>query len=101
MMKEHFVACTKIIEAKFASGRSCKPVLWTFAMTGKSDIAFDALARQGIPLRTSKALLLGGCYKIQEGCLVDVSKAIFRIDVVIARVHIPVMFHRKRFATGF
>jgi hypothetical protein len=101
MLKEHFVACTQIIEAKFAGGGSCKPVLWTFTMTGKSDIAVDALARQGIPLRISKVLLLGGCYEIDQGCFVDVSKAIFRIDIVVARIHIPVMFHRQRFPTGF
>lgn len=43
MLKEHFVASAEVIQPKFTTGCSCKPVLWAFAMAGKPDITFDAL----------------------------------------------------------
>jgi hypothetical protein len=43
MLKEHFVASAEVVQAKFTSGCSGKPVLWAFAVAGKSDITFDAL----------------------------------------------------------
>src|SRR5258705_5409614 len=50
MLEESFVAGAQIIETRLAIGSLDKPVLWTFAVAGKTHVALAAITRQRVAL---------------------------------------------------
>lgn len=67
--------------------------------TSKQDVALPAELRQPVSFRFAKRDLLRKSGHFPERQLVDVAQKVFRIDVVVARVHIAVVLNSQTLAT--
>src|SRR5262249_17478036 len=100
VFEENLIALAEIIQAFLPIWRAKEAMFGTFSIAGKTIIAFAAISRQRIVLVLAELPLLARVDQRAQRILDDVAEFVLRINVVIARIEIAVVFNRQRRTTS-
>ena len=93
--EEIFVTGAKIIQSRLARGGGHEAMLGAAAVAGEAHGAGAALLGQGVVLVIAELHLLRAIDGVLQRVRHDVADLVLRIDVMVARVEVAVMFHHQ------
>ena len=96
MREEQLVSGTQVVQAFLSIRRANESMFRAFAMTGKADVTFAAVARQGVKLVLAEGGLRGAIHHTAQTLAQNIAQLIFGIDKMVTRIEVPVMFQRER-----
>src|SRR3974390_2730196 len=101
MRKKLFKSRTEIIQAGLAGNGADDPVLRAFPPAIGEVRTLPAILRQGLALGVNELHLGAGKHLAVERGGPEVAEAMLRIDIMVAGINAPVVFHRHAFAAKF
>ena len=99
MLKELAITSAEIVESGISVAVAHEPLLGTFAIAGKEEVAFPALLRQHAAFHFCKLVLLCRIHHLGDGLVVQVAKQVFGKDEMVARINITIVLHHSGMAT--
>ena len=100
MREERLVALAQIIQTWFTVWRLQETVLGTLAVADMQNLTMPAVPGKRIPLILSEFPLLIRSDKLDHGRLQDVAQKVFRLDKVVTRIQVAVVFQGRAFAAS-
>lgn len=92
VLEKQLVSRAEIIQAFLPIRRTEEAVLRALTVAGKANLAFAAVFWERIPFILAELALLRGADQAQQGTINHVAQPVLRIDVMVARVEIAIVF---------
>jgi len=99
--EEALVAGTQVVQPGFASGRPENAILRAPSVAEVEDVAFQAIAGQGVLFELPEGPLSGTLDEIDQPGLTDISQVVFPVHEVIAGKKIPIVLDHGHITAGF
>ena len=100
MAEKVFEARTQIVQAVFTVGRPENAILRAPSVAQVEDVAFQAIAGQGVLFELPECPLSGTLDEIDQPGLMDISQVVFPVHEVIAGKKIPIVLDHGNVPAG-
>ena len=94
------IACTEVVQSRFAIRRPKDPVLRAPSMAQEKDLACLTVAGQRIEFGLTECPLSRALQKVSQRSLSNIPQSVLRVDEVIARKEVAVVFDDRDIAAG-